>query len=71
MSDVSVQVPQSIADELERRAQLEGKSLADVLREALALPDQDPFEFVGSFESEEVNASDVDERLAKLGFGEE
>lgn len=71
MSDVSVQVPQAIADELERRAQLEGKSLANVLREVLALPDQDPLEFVGSFESDEVDASDADEALAKLGFGEE
>lgn len=70
MSQVSIEVPSAIADELTRRAAAEGKTPAELLSEVLGLSDSGPFEFVGAFASDDFQARNVDEALLKLGFGE-
>lgn len=70
MSDVSIEVPQEVAEELERRARSQGKSREVVLREALGIPAQNPFEFVAVFSSDEVSARDIDDLLDEHGFGQ-
>lgn len=69
MSDVSINLPKAVAEELRRRAEAEGKTAAQLLSDVLSLSSQDPFEFVGGFASEDIEAARVDEHLAELGFG--
>lgn len=70
MSQVSIELPSEIADELNRRAAAQGKTPGELLSEVLGLTDNGPFEFVGAFASDEHQARDVDAHLDKLGFGE-
>jgi len=69
MSDVSIDVPKAVAEELQRRAKAEGKTAAELLSDVLNLPTQDPFEFVATFESDEISAANLDAHLTDLGFG--
>jgi hypothetical protein len=71
MTSLTVELDDESAEQLRRRAAREGVApselAARLLTEAAAEPD--PFDFVGSFDSDVLGARDADDFLAERGFG--
>ncbi len=76
MKKTSVYLTESEAEMLRNLAEREGKSQANILREALAvydeqsLPDRD-FEMDGIFEGDGTSIADVSDAELMKGFGED
>ena len=76
MKKTSVYLTESEADLLRSLAEREGRSQANILREALAvydeqsLPDRD-FEMDGIFEGDGTSIADVSDAELMKGFGED
>jgi hypothetical protein len=71
MTSLTIVLDDEAAERLRRRAEREGVAPAELaarlVGEAAAEPD--PFEFVGSFESDVLGARDTDSFLTEHGFG--
>jgi hypothetical protein len=71
MTSLTVEIDDESAEQLRRRAAREGVAPAELaarlLAEAAAEPD--PFDFVGSVDSDVLGARDADSFLAERGFG--
>jgi len=71
VTEMTVELPDDLAQRLEQRAQAQGRSLSEVIAEALgAALDENPFEFVAAFGSDEVRGASADEFLLRERFGE-
>lgn len=71
VTELTVELDDEAAELLRRRAQREGVDPAHLAARLLsaAATEPDPYDFVGSFESDVVGARDVDAFLRGRGFG--
>ena len=71
MTSLTVELDDDAAEQLRRRADREGVSPAELATRLLvaAAAEPDPFDFVGSFESDVLGARDTDAFLSEHGFG--
>ncbi len=70
MAPLIVDLDDEAADRLRRRAEREGISITELARRLLAdATAQDPFEFVGAFDSAVHGARDPDGFLTEHSFG--
>jgi len=71
MTEMTVELPDDLAERIQMRAQAEGRSLSEVIAEALGtVLDENPFEFVAAFGSTEVTGASADAYLRRENFGE-
>jgi len=70
VAEVTVELPDEVAEQLSRRATAQGRSANDLIAEAVrtALA-QDPLGFIASFESSEVTGADASDFLERERFG--
>lgn len=70
VTSLVVQLDDDAAERLRRRAHREGVDVTELAQRLLAeASEQDPFEFIGSFNSELLGARDVDPFLEEHAFG--
>lgn len=68
---MTVELPDDLAERIQMRAKSQGRSLSEVIAEALGtVLDENPFEFVAAFGSSEVTGADADAFLRRENFGE-
>ena len=71
MTEMTVELPDDLVARIQMRAQAEGRSLSEVIAEALGtVLDENPFEFVAAFGSSEVTGATADAYLRRENFGE-